>query len=95
MTYIPKFKVGDVINSSLTSPQVIDEIRVGVDTDKSVYYNPAGELCYVLHYLGGKQNVSVFACKAIDSDHHLKGSEMYEEYQTLREEFYKKQGITI
>ncbi len=80
-----KFKVGDVVNSSLTSPQVIEEIRVGVDADFiNRHIDHSGQLCYVLRYIDGKKLAFVYSCVCIDSDHHLKGSEMYELYQEAR-----------
>lgn len=85
----PRFNVGDVINSSLTSPQRILEIRLGKPEDfKNRPHCPnwTGELCYVLQYLGGKQTILVYSVTAIDRDAHPQGSEMFEAYQKTRAE---------
>lgn len=78
----PKFKVGDVIRSSLRSPVEVIEIRDGIAEDFiGKYINHEGMLCYVTRNC--KNNFqSVYSCTCVDSDHHLKGSEMFEIYNT-------------
>jgi hypothetical protein len=80
-----KFKIGDIINSSISSPQEVIDIRLGVPSDFGKICNWTGELCYVLRYVGGKNGISVYGIGAVESDHHLKGSEMFELYQSLRD----------
>jgi hypothetical protein len=92
---MPQFKIGDVINSSLSSPQVIEEIRIGVDIDfPHKFYNASGCLCYVLRHLYGKKRSHVYTVKAVDSDHHLKGSELFEAYEKARVEAWAEIGET-
>ena len=88
-----KFKIGDVINSSLCSPKEIIDIRIGVPEDfptrilgNGVPFRLSfeGEMCYVLKYVGGKNTLTVYPIELVDGDHHLKGSEMYEIYQESR-----------
>lgn len=85
MNPTPRFKVGDTINSSLSSPQIVEEIHSGVAADFARrYVDFTGEPCYVLRYVGGRKLAVVYSVKAIDSDHHLKGSEMFDLYQQAR-----------
>jgi hypothetical protein len=78
-----KFKIGDIINSSLSSSQEVIDIRVSTAEDEMANrLDFVGQLCYVLQYVGGKKSISKFPVKWIDSDHHLKGSEQYEIYQS-------------
>ena len=93
---ISKFKVGDIINSVICSPQQVIEIRLGMKEDfkdrrlKNGKILPAsfcdwtGEPCYALRYIGGKQTTTVCSVVAVDSDHHLKGSAQHEKYEVGR-----------
>jgi len=82
---IPKFKVGDIVNSSLSSPQVVEEIRIGTEKDfTGKFIDHSGALCYVLRYLDGLRISTIHSCVAVDSDHHPKGSEMFEIYENAR-----------
>ncbi len=89
--YIPKFSVGDIVCSSISSPRRIEEIRIGRRED-FVHDLWVGDLCYVMQYLGGKQLRTVWSVQAVDADYHLKGSEMYEEYETERRAYYASIG---
>ncbi len=81
----PRFSKGDVINSSLSSPQVIEDIRPGVPADfAGRHVDFTGEPCYVLRYLDGRKLAVVYSVKVIDSDHHLKGSDMFNAYEQAR-----------
>ncbi len=83
----PRFKVGDIINSSLSSPKRVINIRLGRDEDfRGRYCNWTGSPCYILQSVGGRQIMVVYSVRAVDSDFHLKGSEMYEAYESIRNE---------
>ena len=93
-----KFKIGDIINSSLSSAQKIIDIRIGVPSDFKTHILANGmkfrvewenELCYVLEYPIKNKPTTVCGVEAIDSDHHLKGTEMFRHYQDNWNEFYK------
>jgi hypothetical protein len=84
----PRFKVGDVINSSLSSQQTVEEIRIGVESDfVGKVCNFTGEMCYVLRYVYGKRNTVLFGVACVDSDHHLKGDELFEAYDKIQAEY--------
>lgn len=83
----PKFKVGDVVNCSITSPKVIEEIRVGTKADfLGKHCDHSGDLCYVMRYRDGKRLVSVYSVASVDSDHHREGSAMFALYENARRE---------
>lgn len=82
----PRFKVGDIVNSSISSPKQVISIREGVPSDfegRGVKY--VGMLCYEFQFVSGRKMTTVYSVEAIDSDHHLKGSEMFDAYQETRE----------
>ena len=80
----PKFKVGNVICSSISGPKEVVEIRDGVPEDfAGRAMDWTGDLCYVLRFVG-KQATVVYPVTAVDSDFHLEGSEMFNEYQQIR-----------
>lgn len=95
----PRFKVGDVVCSSLGSPRRILEIRVGKPEDFPTHTLANGTTfrmseweerpCYVMQFIGGKSRVVVRACVSVDSDHHLEGTEMYELYNEEFEQLTK------
>lgn len=81
LTEPPRFKIGDIINSSLSSQQIVQEIRIGVKSDfVDKIINYTGKLCYVLRYVYGKQHVTVFSVESIDKNCHLKGTKEFEVY---------------
>ncbi len=81
----PRFKPGDVINSSLSGPKVVEDVRVGRESDfTGRHIDHTGDLCYVLRYLGGKRMATVYSVASVDSDHHLKGTEMFDAYEQAR-----------
>jgi hypothetical protein len=80
-----KFAVGDIICSSLSSAQEVVEIREGTLKDfAGRYVDFTGEMCYVLQYVGGARMIFVYSTECIDKDHHLKGSPMFEAYESAR-----------
>jgi hypothetical protein len=100
----PKFKVGDVINSSLSGPSEIIEIRLGVPTDFPTYtlangqpfrVSWEGEPCYIMRHCHGLQGIHACGVECIDSDHHLKGTELFNAYERvwdeLQADFLKRQ----
>ena len=97
---IPKFKIGDVICSSLSSAQEILDIRIGKPEDfpEMMLANGMpfrvsweGDLCYVMRYLGGQRHLNLKPVDAVDGDHHLKGTEMFQAYQTVFDRVYGTQ----
>lgn len=94
-----RFKVGDIVNSSLSSPKEIIDIRIGLPEDfpttilgNGVPFRLSFEnkMCYILKSLHGNGRISAYSIECVDSDHHLKGSEMFELYQEWRNELKTK-----
>lgn len=81
MNLTHKFKPGDIIRSCLRSPVEVIEIREGVPSDfVGRVINHTGMPCYVTqHLVSGRE--TVFSCVSVDSDHHLKGSELFNLYE--------------
>lgn len=96
----PKFKVGDVINSSASGPQQVSVIRLGSKpSDKPENFHseedeyerePIYTLYYMLVDLGGKKKHSFafYPVEDIDKDHYLFGSDMFNKYEEIRFKTY-------